>query len=69
VVDVGEAVTTQRLADLLFRRGVLVMGFCHPVVPEGTARLRLQLSVRHTQEDLDRAARALAVAAREVGLL
>ncbi|MGQ0506503.1 MAG: aminotransferase class I/II-fold pyridoxal phosphate-dependent enzyme, partial [Myxococcaceae bacterium] len=48
----GDAVATQRMADLLYRKGVLVTGFCHPVVPEGAARLRALVTSRHTQKSL-----------------
>jgi len=56
---------TQRVADLLYKKGIFVMGFCHPVVPEGAARIRAQVSARHTQKSLKEAARAFAEAFRE----
>ena len=48
----GDAVTTQRMADLLYRKGVFAMGFCHPVVPEGSARIRAQVTVNHSRQGL-----------------
>jgi len=68
-VHVGDAVMTQRLADLLFRKGLFVMGFCHPVVPEGQARLRAQVTARHGAAGLRTAAATFAAAARELGLV
>lgn len=67
-VVLGDAVATQRMADLLFKKGIFAMGFCHPVVPEGSARIRLQVSVKHSEKALRGAAAAFAEAARELGL-
>jgi glycine C-acetyltransferase len=55
-VMLRDAVTTQKIADLLYRKGVFAMGFCHPVVPEGSARIRAQVTVSHTDEALQKAA-------------
>jgi glycine C-acetyltransferase len=68
-VNVGDAVVAQRIADLLYRKGVFMMGFCYPVVPEGAARIRAQVTAKHTQEQLKTAAAALADAAKDVRLL
>ncbi len=68
-VILGDAVTTQKMADHLFRGGVFAMGFCHPVVAEGTARLRALVSARHTQKTLKAAVTAMAQAARDIGLI
>lgn len=51
-----DAVATQRLTDLLYRKGVFALGFCHPVVPEGQARIRAQVTAQHTKSDLGRIA-------------
>lgn len=64
-VLLGEAVTTQRTADLVYQKGIFAMGFCHPVVPEGAARLRAQVTAKHTQKALKEAAAAIAEAAAE----
>ena len=43
------------MAELLLERGVYVIGFSYPVVPQGQARIRVQLSAAHSTEDVDRA--------------
>ena len=48
-VLIRDAVAAQRLTDFLYRKGIFAIGFCHPVVPEGAARIRVQITVRHTQ--------------------
>lgn len=53
IYDAPKAV---RLANKLFEHGIYVTGFCYPVVPEGQARIRLQVSDSLTYEDIDRAA-------------
>jgi glycine C-acetyltransferase len=67
-VVVGHAVAAQRMADLLYRRGIYALGFCHPVVPEGAARIRAQVTAKHTARQLREAAETFAKVARELGL-
>lgn len=57
-IMLGDAALATRFADAMLERGVYVVGFSHPVVPVGKARIRTQISAAHTREDLD-----LAVAA------
>ncbi len=52
-VMLGEAALATRMADLLLQRGVYVVGFSYPVVPQGRARIRVQISAAHTREDLE----------------
>lgn len=52
-VMVCAAETAQKMAAMLYEAGVYAPGFFYPVVPEGKARIRLQVSAAHTQEDLD----------------
>ncbi len=59
----GDAVVAGRVAEELFTRGVYAVAFSFPVVPQGQARIRVQLSAAHTDEDVDRAVDAF-VAAR-----
>jgi glycine C-acetyltransferase len=56
-------VLASRVAQDLFDRGVYAVAFSFPVVPQGQARIRVQLSAAHTDEDVDRAVDAF-VAAR-----
>ncbi len=59
----GDAVLAGRVAEELFARGVYAVAFSFPVVPQGQARIRVQLSAAHTDDDVDRAVEAF-VAAR-----
>ena len=52
---IGDTADAIRLSEQLLEMGVLVIGFGSPVVPEGTARLRVQMSAAHTDEHVDRA--------------
>jgi glycine C-acetyltransferase len=61
-----DAVAAQRLTDFLYRKGVFCIGFCHPVVPEGAARIRTQVTVRHSQKALSQAAEAFAEGATQL---
>ncbi len=51
-VMIGDAALSQRVADYLLEEGLYVVGFFFPVVPQGTARIRAQVSAAHTREDL-----------------
>ncbi|MDQ2775636.1 MAG: glycine C-acetyltransferase [Acidobacteriota bacterium] len=64
----GDASLAGRLADALLQKGVYVIGFSYPVVPQGKARIRVQLSAAHTREELDFAAQQFAAAKSEVGI-
>ena len=44
----GDAVLATRMADTLLTKGVYVVGFSYPVVPQGKARIRVQISAAHT---------------------
>jgi len=52
-VMLGDAALATRMAELLLEKGVYVVGFSYPVVPQGKARIRVQLSAAHTREDLE----------------
>ena len=56
----GDAVLASKMADALLERGVYVVGFSYPVVPQGRARIRVQLSAAHTREELEFAVRQFA---------
>ena len=68
-IIVGETAAAIRISERLLERGVYVTGFGYPVVPEGTARVRIQVSAALTQAQLEQAAAALERAAVEQGLL
>jgi glycine C-acetyltransferase len=67
-VMIGDAALAGRLAERLLTKGIHATAFSYPVVPQGKARIRTQMSAAHTRADLDRAAAAFAEAAAEVGL-
>ncbi|MBN1124424.1 MAG: glycine C-acetyltransferase [Sedimentisphaerales bacterium] len=52
-IMLGDAVLAQKMAELLLDEGVYVIGFSYPVVPKGQARIRVQISAAHSQDDLD----------------
>jgi glycine C-acetyltransferase len=66
-IMLGDAALAGRLAEAMLRRGVYVVGFSYPVVPQGKARIRAQISAAHTIEDLDFAIEAFSAAREEVG--
>ncbi len=57
-VMLGDAVLSQEMADYMLTQGVYVIGFFFPVVPQGKARIRAQISAAHDRQDLDRALEA-----------
>ncbi len=68
-VMIGDAALAVKLADALLARGVYVIAFSFPVVPQGQARIRVQVSAAHTAEQLDRAAAAFAEAGSELQII
>jgi glycine C-acetyltransferase len=68
-VMLGDAALATRMADQLLERGIYVIGFSYPVVPQGQARIRIQLSAAHTKEQLDRAIAAFTDVGRELGVI
>jgi glycine C-acetyltransferase len=62
-VMIGDAARAAALADLLLARGIYVIGFSYPVVPKGKARIRVQLSAAHSEDDVEACVSAF-VAAR-----
>jgi glycine C-acetyltransferase len=65
----GDAALAARMADRLLAEGVYVIGFSFPVVPEGEARIRVQVSAAHTREQLAQAAAAFGKVGRELGVI
>ena len=60
----GDAVEAARVADRMLDQGVYVTAFSYPVVPKGQARIRVQLSAAHTEEDIEACVQAF-ITARE----
>ncbi|WP_395743824.1 glycine C-acetyltransferase [Prosthecobacter sp.] len=67
-VMLGDAALAAKFADAMLERGVYVIGFSYPVVPQGKARIRTQISAAHTREDLETAVRAFAAVKQELGV-
>jgi glycine C-acetyltransferase len=57
-VMVGDVSVAARMAQVMLEKGVYVISFSYPVVPQGKARIRTQVSAAHTTEDLQRAVKA-----------
>ena len=68
-VMLGDAVLAQQMAAKLLERGVYVIGFSFPVVPEGKARIRTQMSAAHSRADVKTAIEAFAAVGRELGII
>ena len=68
-VILGETAAAIRMSEMLLDEGVFVTGFGFPVVPQGAARVRCQVSAAHTREDLDQALAAFAKVGRRLGLI
>jgi len=64
-----EAPLAQQMAARLLEHGIYVIGFFYPVVPEGQARIRTQVSAAHTREHLDKALEAFTTVGRELGVI
>jgi glycine C-acetyltransferase len=68
-VMLGDAAVATKMADELLKRGIYVIGFSYPVVPQGQARIRIQVSAAHTDEQLDRAIAAFTEVGKQVGVI
>jgi len=67
-VMLGDARVAADMAQRLLGHGIYVIGFSYPVVPKGQARIRVQLSAAHSDEDIDRAITAFTTVGRELGV-
>ena len=67
-VMLGDAALASKFADAMLERGVYVIGFSYPVVPQGKARIRTQISAAHTCEDLGKAVKAFTDVKQQLGL-
>ena len=68
-IIVGETAAAIRMSDMLLEQGVFVTGFGFPVVPQGQARVRCQISAAHTRDDLDRAVDAFKAVGTKLGII
>jgi glycine C-acetyltransferase len=64
-----DAPLAQRFAERLLEEGIYVIGFFYPVVPQGEARIRVQLSAAHERPHLERAVDAFTAVGRELGVI
>lgn len=67
-IMLGDAKLASDMADELLKEGIYVIGFSYPVVPEGEARIRVQVSAAHSREDLDKAIAAFEKVGRKHGV-
>ncbi|HMG70277.1 MAG TPA: glycine C-acetyltransferase [Gemmatimonadaceae bacterium] len=68
-IIVGETATAIKMSDMLLDEGVFVTGFGFPVVPQGQARVRCQLSAAHSRDDLDQAIAAFRTVGTKLGII
>jgi len=68
-IIVGETSLAIQISDMMLDEGIFVTGFGYPVVPQGHARIRCQVSAAHTREDLDFAVESFKRVGRKIGLL
>ncbi len=57
-IMLGDAVLASRMAEAMLSKGIYVIGFSYPVVPQGKARIRTQVSAGHSRDDLSKAIEA-----------
>jgi glycine C-acetyltransferase len=68
-VMLGDAALSQKFADTLLDHGVYAVGFFYPVVPQGKARIRTQISAAHTRDQLDAGIDAFVKTGRALGVI
>jgi glycine C-acetyltransferase len=68
-VMLGDARLATEMADRLLAEGIYVIGFSFPVVPQGQARIRTQMSAAHSSEDIDVAVAAFVKVGRDLAVL
>jgi glycine C-acetyltransferase len=67
-IMIGDAALAAKMAERLLEKGIYAIGFSYPVVPQGKARVRVQVSAAHTREDLEFAIDAFTKVRDELGL-
>ena len=68
-IMIGDAKKAQKMAEMLLKENIYVIGFSFPVVPKNEARIRVQISAAHTKNDLDKAINAFKNVAKELKLI
>ncbi len=68
-VMLGDAKLASAMAEQLLEQGIYVIGFSFPVVPQGKARIRTQMSAGHTREHLDKAIAAFTLVGKNLGVI
>jgi len=66
-IMIGDATKAQAMAKSMFKKGIYVVAFSYPVVPQGQARIRVQISSAHSTKDLDKAVAAFIASRKESG--
>ena len=68
-VMVNDARLASEIADAMLQQGIYVIGFSYPVVPKGLARIRVQLSATHSEDEVNRCIDAFIKIGREKGII
>ncbi|VDK80308.1 unnamed protein product [Litomosoides sigmodontis] len=68
-VFLGDARLASTFADEMLKEGIYVIGFSYPVVPEGKARIRVQISAAHTKQQIDQCIRAFKAVGKKLGVI
>jgi len=68
-VMLGDARLATQMASELLQHGIYVFGFYYPVVPQGQARIRVQLSAAHSEEHVDQCIAAFTAVGRKLGVI
>jgi glycine C-acetyltransferase len=68
-VMIYDAALAGKMADMLLEEGIYVIGFSYPVVPQGRARIRTQMSAAHSPEDIEKAVAAFTRVGRKLNII
>ncbi len=68
-VWLGDATLARTMAEKMLEKSIYVIGFSYPVVPQGQARIRTQMSAAHSLQDVDRAVTAFAEVGQDLGVI
>lgn len=68
-VMLGDATLAKQFADEMLKEGIYVIGFSYPVVPNGQARIRTQISAAHSKDQIDQAIAAFEKVGKQLGVI